>query len=128
MVMAAALWGRCWAGQLVVFHSDNMGVMASVNKGISPEASLMQLLRLLSFIAAYFQFNYKAVHVAGVLNGPADATYFSPLFHRQVPTRWCPTVSYAYSSPAGRIGDLRYGSESSGPVSCWDLTNYSNSI
>ena len=52
VVMAAALWGRCWAGQLVVFHSDNMGVVASVNKGISPEASLMQLLRSLSFIAA----------------------------------------------------------------------------
>lgn len=73
VVMAAALWGHCWAGQLVVFHSDNMGVMASVNKGISPEASLMQLLRSLSFIAAYFQFNYRTEHVAGVLNGPADA-------------------------------------------------------
>jgi hypothetical protein len=75
MVLAAALWGRYWTHQLVIFHNDNMAVVEVLNKGSSKEPSgwVMHLLRCLSFICAHHQFLCKATHVAGVHNSIADA-------------------------------------------------------
>ena len=39
VVLAAALWGKHWSGQLVQFHVDNMSVVQVVNKGSSKEPS-----------------------------------------------------------------------------------------
>ena len=75
VVIAAALWGRYWTRQLVIFHIDNMAVVEVLNKGSSKEPSgrVMHLLRCLSFICAHHQFSFKATHVAGVHNSIADA-------------------------------------------------------
>lgn len=73
VVVAAALWGWQWCGRLVCFHSDNEAVVRAVSKGYSPDQSLIHLLRCLAFFAAYFGFQFSAVHVPGVLNQAADA-------------------------------------------------------
>ena len=74
VVLACALWGKHWAGQLVHFHVDNMSVVAALTKDSSKEPSgiVMHLLWCLSFIAAHFQFQYEVFHVPGTLNTLAD--------------------------------------------------------
>ena len=73
IVIAAALWGPQWHGQVVSFHSDNVAAVCDVNTMFSSNSSLIHLLRCLSFFAAYFGFHFKAEHVPGVKNSAADA-------------------------------------------------------
>ena len=73
IVIAAALWGPQWHGQMVLFHSDNVAAVCDVNRMFSSNSSLIHLLRCLSFFAAYFGFHFKAEHVPGVKNSAADA-------------------------------------------------------
>ena len=73
IVIAAALWGPQWHGQVVSFHSDNVAAVCDVNTMFSSNSSLVHLLRCLSFFAAYFGFHFKAEHVPGVKNSAADA-------------------------------------------------------
>ena len=73
IVIAAALWGPQWHGQMVLFHSDNVAAVCDINRMFSSNSSLIHLLRCLSFFAAYFGFHFKAEHVPGVKNSAADA-------------------------------------------------------
>ena len=73
VVISAALWGACWTGKGVCFHSDNMSVVAVLKKGSSGDRLLMHLLRCLSFFSAYFKFQHFSEHVPGVMNTAADA-------------------------------------------------------
>lgn len=87
IVVAAAVWGWQWQGQGVCFHSDNEGVVSVVNKGSSSDSSLSHLMRCLSFFAAFFRFNFSALHIPGVLNEAADALSRgnTHLFHSLIP-------------------------------------------
>ena len=73
VVVAAAIWGRLWAGKHIRFHSDNIAVVAILNSRTARDPILMHLLRCFSFYSAYFQFHFSAEHIAGVMNTAADA-------------------------------------------------------
>ncbi len=73
VVMAAIVWGSAWSGGSVRFHCDNSAVVALLNSGSVRDASLMHLIRCLSFVSAKFNFVFSADHIRGVENGLADA-------------------------------------------------------
>lgn len=73
VVVAAALWGKYWAGKHIRFHSDNMAVVAVLNSRSARTPLLMHLLRCFSFYCAYFRFHVSATHIPGILNTAADA-------------------------------------------------------
>jgi len=73
VVMAAAVWGHPWKGQVIQFVSDNEAVVQVLNAGHAREESLSHLLRCLFFIAASFNFWFCATHIPGKLNVAADA-------------------------------------------------------
>ena len=45
IAVAAALWGRSWRGQHVLFRSDNEAVVWSINKNTARDPSLLHVLR-----------------------------------------------------------------------------------
>ena len=73
IVVAVALWGRPWAGGIVLARCDNAAVVAMINKGTCKEQECMHQLRCLSFIGAEFNFNLVATHVEGQENVLDDA-------------------------------------------------------
>ena len=72
IVVAAALWGKMWSGQVVCSRCDNEAVVAVINKRTSRDADLMHLLRCLIFFEASFSFKIVATHIAGSQNTLAD--------------------------------------------------------
>lgn len=73
------------------FHCDNIAVVSMVNKGYLPEQPLIQLLRCLSFFAAYFGFTCSAEYFPGTINATVDALSQSDIIlsiHRQVSGQW----------------------------------------
>ena len=73
ILFAAAIWGSAWTSACVTFRCDNAAVVAVINKGSCKDPELMHLMRCLSFYAAYYNFSFQAVHIAGVKNIAADA-------------------------------------------------------
>ena len=73
IVLAAAMWGRHWAGQHISFHCDNEAVVSVIQKRYAKHHLLTHLLRCLFFYASYFNFHYSATHIPGSLNIAADA-------------------------------------------------------
>ena len=68
VVLAAAVRGREWRHQSVCFHTDNMGVVAILQKRSARHPVSLHLLRCLYFYAAFFRFDYVAHHVPGMVN------------------------------------------------------------
>ena len=87
IIIAAAIWGHPWGGQQVICRCDNAAVVAIINSRRSRERDLMQLLRCLFFIEAYFQFQLSAVYLPGEQNVQADDLSRNRLsaFHEKVP-------------------------------------------
>ena len=54
VVVAAAVWGRLWAGKHICFHSDNMAVVAIFNSRTAKDPILMHLLRCFPFTVCTF--------------------------------------------------------------------------
>ena len=73
VVLAAALYGKQWAGKVVEFKSDNMPVVDVLEDTYSRNGHLMHLTRLLIFWASYHQFWFTASHIPGASNILADA-------------------------------------------------------
>ena len=73
IVLAAALWGRSWSRSVVRFVSNTSAVVQVLKSGYARDSRLMDLMRMLFFIAARFEFWYVAAHLPGRLNGAADA-------------------------------------------------------
>ena len=72
IVIAAAMWGQCWSGQVVCCQSDNSAVVAVLNHCTSKDSDLMYLLRCLTFFEVSSSFRMISVHIAGVQNTLAD--------------------------------------------------------
>ena len=72
IVVAAATWGKSWAGGSVLAKCDNAAIVAMINNGNCKEQECMHLLWCLSFIGAEFDFNLVATHVEGRENVLAD--------------------------------------------------------
>ncbi len=73
ILVAAALWGECWRGCIVLCHCDNMSVVAAIKGSYCKDSAMVHLLRCLFYLEAKFCFKLTAEHVAGVENGVADA-------------------------------------------------------
>ena len=86
IVVAAAIWGRAWRGQLVLFHCKNMAVVEMVKHGTGRSAAITHLLRCLFFYTAHFGFQQSITHISGAANMAADGlsrnnlSIFSSLF------------------------------------------------
>ena len=74
VVLAAAVWGREWAGLTVQVLCDNLAVVADLNSECSKDAQIMHLLRCLSFDhhKSKIQVFDFSVHLPGVNNNFAD--------------------------------------------------------
>ena len=98
----AATWGPGWAGKHVLLHSDCEPVVLAWRKGDSPASAMTELLRLLWFLCARYDFTLTVEHIAGVDNVCADLLsrsqipaflalspphFPSPTIHSPVPTR-----------------------------------------
>lgn len=62
VVIAGALYGKGWAGKVVLFKVDNRAVVEKVNNTNSRESHLMHLVRLRTFFAALHglcRFNFQ---------------------------------------------------------------------
>ena len=73
ILLAAAVWGSRWQSYKVICHCDNEAAVTVINKGSAKDPGLAQLLRCISFYAAYFHFTLHAQHVSGCHNQTADA-------------------------------------------------------
>ena len=71
-MIAAAMWGRCWSGQVVCCRCDNSAVVAVLNRRTSRDSELMHLLRCLIFFEAKFSFRMVSAHIVGSQNTLAD--------------------------------------------------------
>ena len=73
IVVSAAMWGGSWHQCRVFFHSDNMVVVAVIQRKYAKHPLLLHLLRSLYLYAAYFQFSYSAHHLPEITNVAADS-------------------------------------------------------
>ena len=86
IVVAAVIWGHCWAGLHVSCLCDNTAAVFAVNRRAVRNPHLMRLLRCLFFVEACFNLRISASHIEGARNTAADLvsrnriTEFSALF------------------------------------------------
>ena len=73
-ITAATLtWGHHWAGQRIVFITDNKPITQVWDSGTSPSIPLMSLIRPLYLFAAQTGFSVSFKHIYGASNPIADA-------------------------------------------------------
>ena len=72
IVLAAAMWGKMWTGEVVNCRCDNSAVVAVIRSRTSKDPSLMHLLRCMIFFEAKYCFSLVASHIAGIKNTLAD--------------------------------------------------------
>lgn len=87
IVMALMLWGKHWAGNVVLVQCDNMAIVEVLNSGIAKDSTLMHMLRCVFFICTHFEVAINAAHIPGRENIAADALSRNNLclFRAQVP-------------------------------------------
>lgn len=72
IIVAAIVWGKGWKGRKVVARSDNSAVVSTLNSRYAKDQVLMQMMRCLFFVEAYYGFDITASHIPGVRNDLAD--------------------------------------------------------
>lgn len=72
IIIATLVWGPDFAGKRLLASCDNAAVVSVLNSRYSRDKDLMQLLRCLFFIEAYYHFSLSAHHIAGTRNVWAD--------------------------------------------------------
>ena len=87
IVAAAWVWGGSWAGQTVVFSTDNQAAVEIITKGRSRSLVIMSLVRRLIWLSLHHKFHFLCKFISGVENGAADALsrLNFPSFFLQVP-------------------------------------------
>lgn len=73
IILSALAFGRQLQHHYVVFESDNSTVVSAIRNGSCREPHVMQLLRMLHFVAAHYAFTFTSTHRPGSCNGLADA-------------------------------------------------------
>ena len=73
ILAAAYTWGHQWAGQRIVFITDNLPITQIWEKGSSPTPDIMTLVRRLFLVAVNNQFSVAFKHIPGSKNPIADA-------------------------------------------------------
>ena len=72
IVAAAGVWGRYWAGKLILCHSDNAPAVTQVNSLHAQNPLAAHLLKCLTLFQALFDFRLRAVHISGTDSIGAD--------------------------------------------------------
>ena len=85
IVIATATWGHLFTGHNMTFNVDCQPIVYALNKGDSRRANIMHLIRIFTSLAIKYNFNYRIIHIAGVLNIYADSLSRSQIttFHTQ---------------------------------------------
>ena len=65
IVLAAKRWGKLWANQRVIIHSDNQAAVQIINKGTKACPIIMQELRTFFWLSAFYNFHVTAVYLEG---------------------------------------------------------------
>ena len=73
ILAATYTWGHQWAGQRIVFLTDNLPITQIWEKGSSPVPDIMTLVRQLFLLAVNNQFSVAFKHIPGSKNPIADA-------------------------------------------------------
>ena len=83
VILAAACFGRQWAGKVVQFVVDNKAVVDVLQATFCKDVHMMRLVRLLVFLVGKHNFWFTAVHIPGKRNVVADALSRNNIFiHR----------------------------------------------
>ena len=78
VVMAVTVWGQLWQRKTILIYCNNQEV---INASSCKDPLLMQHIRCMLFITAYFEIAIRAVHISGRSNGGADAISRNDLPH-----------------------------------------------
>lgn len=70
---AARLWGPLWGNKIIKVHIDNKAACAIINKGTCKHPFVMDSLRRVFWLSAYYNFKISAVYYPGESNVIADA-------------------------------------------------------
>ena len=73
IVIAAELWGHLWAHKCVLFPSDNLSVVSTLQSGLCRVRHLAFCFCKLSTRAVLNNFSFTAKHVPGWQNYASDA-------------------------------------------------------
>ena len=73
IALACTMWAKYWKGLRLVCHCDNAAVVAIINSGSSKKTLVMDLMRSLFFISAYYKFVVSARFLPGSSNQLANA-------------------------------------------------------
>ena len=114
IVLAAKRWHKRWANKHIVIHSDNKTAVNIINKGSTPDQTIMTELRQLFWLSALFNFRITVQYIKGKHNTVADAIsrlheapchvhildsvllrFFLPQTHRDTYFRFCAYMGYA---------------------------------
>ena len=73
ILLAVATWGPYWRSSQILVKCDNTVVVNILSSSTSRDPLVMNLLRTLHFISAYYAIHITAQHIAGSENIVADA-------------------------------------------------------
>jgi len=72
IVLAVEIWGSQFKNSCVVFHTDNLALVAIINKQTSKHVQIMFLIRKLVLSCLRYNVHFQARHIAGTKNILAD--------------------------------------------------------
>lgn len=73
ILMALYIWGEKMANKRILFRTDNLGLVAILNKQTSKSGYVMCFVRKLVILCMQCNLQFRARHIAGKINGIADA-------------------------------------------------------
>ena len=73
ILAAAVTWGPGWAGNSVIFFTDNLATARIINKGRSGSLLIMSFMRKLTWLGLTYRFHFQGEFIRGDHNGAADA-------------------------------------------------------
>ena len=87
IVAALQVWGHLWENKRIIFWTDNLALVAVINKQSSREKQIMFLMRKLVLKCLQCNITFYAEHISSLQNGRADALSRDELgrFHRLHP-------------------------------------------
>ena len=88
---------RCassWTNKRIYIQSDNMTLVATINRGTSPDPFVMSCLRVFFWLSGQFNFQLTAKYIPGLANTVAD-----DISRIHEPGRLIRFIPYVYPSP-----------------------------
>ena len=86
IIVCLKLWGKFYVGKRIQIFCDNESVCHCINSGKTQNEVLQSCLREVSFLAAIYEFQIKAVHLSSSANRIADHLsrfYMNPVHRDQ---------------------------------------------